>query len=126
MDAACGVPWPQAGPGSPYAPTNFWPTPPDTTDQLPILGWPKDDVEAETTDANGLPYILQGKTVGGITDPFKTWPGMRPPGLEETPVFIDVGQDGSMTIGPRSPSHLEAQGVMKNTQATQPRVYSSI
>lgn len=126
MDPACGIPWPQAGSGSPYASTNFWPTPPDTTDQLPILGWPKDDVEAETTDANGLPYALQGQTLGGIIDPFKTWKGMSPPGLEDSPVFIDVGQDGSMRIGPRSPSHLEAQGVLKNTQATQPRVYSSI
>lgn len=121
MNGECCAPWSDVGTASLMGSTNFWPMPPDTTDQLPFVGWRKDDAEAETTDANALTYSLQGKSLGGVTEPLKAWSG-----IQQAPVFIDVGKDGTMTIGPRKLVKPDLQCASQNTQASPQRVYSSI
>jgi len=110
------APWPQADLASFMASANIWGPPSDTTDSphhIPFSGWPQDEYNAEedTTDANAYLYAIQKKTLGNMSDPFQSWSG-----LDESPAFIDIADDGSMSIGPRQFARTEPQHVSLDTK----------
>jgi len=53
------MPWPATVSDQLMASTAFWGMQSDTTDQSPFLGWPKDYVEADSTDSPEFTYTMQ-------------------------------------------------------------------